>query len=117
MGDELDPTSVALSAKATGLRDDQVAAAIEEYRLALASTSEEPEWILEVSMRGGIGNWNQYRSEGTQIIKFLFADGASFEYARKPFCTWQEARSFELRNTTRPKPRLATRPSTEGSDA
>lgn len=49
------------AAKATGLRPDQVEAAVEEYRKAADALHEEPAWtaIMHVSMRDG-GGLGQY---------------------------------------------------------
>lgn len=98
-----------IAAAAAGLRPDQIASAVEEYRAAVSTLHEEPQWqaIFHMCFSNG-GGISQYHDPAGETKVTLEISGASRIYAirGKAYETYGEARTAELLATTRPKPRV-----------
>jgi hypothetical protein len=66
--DDIPLKAAEIAAKRTGLRADQVAAAVKEYRYSLAALSVEPEWTMLSHMSGGQMAVAQYAAEATAVV-------------------------------------------------
>lgn len=101
--DERHARSVA--AKIAGIREDQVATAVEAYREALASLHNEPEWRVAMHFNG----MAVCHAEGTEVqMDYWPAKGKRptqqvYGYRGKPYSTFAEARAAELRDSARTK--------------
>lgn len=93
------------AAKATGLRPDQVDAAVQEYRRAANALHEEPEWrsLMHVSMSdgGGIGQYGDPRGQTHVTLQIETGPGGKdgvkvYVLNDKPFDSFGEARAAEL---------------------
>jgi hypothetical protein len=103
------------AAKATGLRPDQVEAAVQEYRKATEALHQEPEWALLMcfSYRRGGGIAQYADPSGQTRVTMQINTGQKqgergttlYSLNGKPFETFGEARAAELLVQARTKPR------------
>jgi len=85
-----EPHAIDLVAKATGLRPDQVTAAIEEYRAAAQVLETEPEWRSLMHMSGPVWAGAQYVADGTAVILQIES------WKEKGSDDWLEERRYQL---------------------
>ena len=106
------PDATTVAAQATGLRPDQIAQAVQQYRTAVAELEAEPEWRLVISMSGQSFGMLQYAADSTAVTLQVETHGRKehryYVYARQPYENYAEARLIELREVTRPRPYDAT---------
>lgn len=106
-----DPKAADIAAMATGLRADQIARAVVEYRKAVAELHEEPAWAAIYHASGKNQGFAQYGAEGTKVVLSIesyksngWQQEKSYLYKSKRYETFGEARAVELAETTRPTP-------------
>jgi len=108
---EVNDDAVRAAAKATGLRPDQIEAAVSEYRAAASALYGEPEWTAVMHILGT----HQYADpEGLTRVTMQIDEHKArggwvqdrcYIYRGKPYETFGEARAVEVNETTRTKPR------------
>jgi hypothetical protein len=106
-------TAAVVAAAKTGLRPDQIIAAVEEYRSALADVEAEPQW-RSLSHFGGQGmGIAQYTAEGTGVVlqvdswaeRGKWKSERSYTFGGKAYETYAEARSAEAVRSVKFEPR------------
>lgn len=110
--DGLADGAVRIAAKAAGLREDQVVAAIREYRHATDAVEAEPEWSAIMHMSGAGYGFHQYADPtgSTKVTLQVEEDSKkqfrSYILDMKSYKTFGEARQIEIERAVRPKPRV-----------
>jgi hypothetical protein len=101
-----------VAAKATGLRPDQVRAAVAEYRAAATSLEGEPEWSPLSHMSGKDWGCAMYVADGSAVCLQIenwtergeWQSERCYIYRDTRYELYAEARGAELSDTTRQKP-------------
>lgn len=101
-----------VAAKATGLRPDQVEAAVNEYRKAADALHAEPDWraLSHWSFRDGTGTHQYTDPDGVTAVVLQIECGKRsserlYVLGGKAYESFGEARTAELLKTAKPKPR------------
>lgn len=117
---EIDSSASDVAAKATGLRPDQIARAVEEYRRAADALHTEPQWRAITHMSGPQWGHATYGSSDTMVVLEIeswragreekWHESRHYGFAGKAFDTYGEARTAELLALTKTTPHAVATP-------
>lgn len=108
--------AVAVAAKQSGLRPDQVECAVDLYRKAATDLIDEPDWKAVSHMSGSNFGAATYGAVGTKVTLLVeswkesrkegggWAEAWSFHYRGEAYEHWSEARAAELAEEAKYRP-------------